>query len=482
MSLDFTKSEFAGYLQQAGKLIEEIYSEKLDRHVFAGLNPEEVSALFDESLPEEGMDVEGLLRKVEKDVIGSSTMNIGPHYYGYITGGGNQIAILAEMISASLNQNNLKWHSSPASTEMEKRVISWVSEFIGYSKSAAGAILDGGSTANFNCLAVARKNMAPTNLSEDGMYGMKPMTVYVSTEGHSSFDKAVDMLGIGKRNLRKIPVDASFRIDLEKLEEQIIADKAVGLSPICVIGIAGTTNTGAVDDLKGVAEIAEKHGLWFHVDAAYGGPAAALDSVGKLFAGVKRADSVVVNPHKWLYVPFEAACILVKEPENLRRTFSMIPDYLKSDETDSGRTDMMEYQLPLTKSFKSLKVWMTLKAYGAKRIRKEIQKDIDKANYLAELVDQSDDFERMAPVPLSITCFRYAPVGMSEAQVEAINRKLIPIIEQDGRIFLTGTRLHQKTVLRTCFINPRTDRNDVAWILEVIRDLGVTLSRKRDLP
>lgn len=481
MSLDFTKDEFAGYLQQAGKLIEEIYSEKLNRRVFAGLNPEEVSALFDEALPEEGMDVEDLLQKVNKDVIGTSTMNIGPHYYGYITGGGNQISILAEMISAALNQNNLKWHSSPASTEMEKRVIAWVSEFIGYPTSAAGAILDGGSTANFNCLAVARKNMSDESLADEGMYGMKPMTVYVSTEGHSSFDKAVDMLGIGKKYLRKIPVDASFRMDLEKLEQQIISDKKSGLHPICAIGIAGTTNTGAVDDLIGVADIAKKHGLWFHVDAAYGGPAAAVKSVGHLFNGMERADSVVINPHKWLYVPFEAACILVKEPENLRRTFSMIPDYLKSDQTDDGRTDMMEYQLPLTKSFKSLKVWMTLKAYGAKRIRKEIQNDIDKANYLAEKVDQADDFELMAPVPLSITCFRYAPPGMEENQVEEINRKLIPAIEQDGRIFLTGTRLNQKTVLRTCFINPRTEKKDVEWILEVVRDLGSVLNSERDL-
>ena len=472
MSLDFTPEEFKKYLNEAAELVSELYSEKLERNVFPGETPDEVLSKFDEDLPEKGISISELLKKVRTDVVDSATMNIGPRYFGYITGGGNQAAILGDMISSALNQNNLKWHSSPISTEMEKLVIRWVSQFIGYPDGAAGAILDGGSTANFNCMAVARKNMAPEELSIDGMYGLKPMTIYVSEEGHSSFDKAVDMLGIGKKYLRKIPVNDQFQIDLQKLEEKIIEDKNSGLNPICVIGIAGTTNTGAIDDLNALAEMAEKHELWYHVDAAYGGPAAALGSVGGQFNGLNKADSVVINPHKWLYVPFEAACILVKEPDKLRKTFSHLPDYLKSDRSDDGRTDMMEYQLPLTKSFKSLKVWMTLKAYGAKRLRETIQSDIDNAKYLARKVEESDDFELLSPVPLSIACFRYRPSGLSEAEVEELNKKLLLTIEKDGRIFLTGTRLHGKTALRTCFINPRTTFNDVDSILEVVRGLA----------
>lgn len=472
MSLDFEPREFQQYLEKTAKIIAEIYSDKLDRRVFAGKSPEEVMSLFDEHLPESGQDLHALLDKVEKDVVGTANMNIGPHFYGYITGGGNQVAILAEMISASLNQNNLKWHSSPVSTEMEKLVIRWVSQFIGYAECAAGAILDGGSTANFNCMAVARKNMLPGTMSDKGMYGFKPTTVYVSEEGHSSFDKAIDMLGIGKNNLRKVEVDQVFRIDTEKLERKIENDKQNGLNPICVIGIAGTTNTGAVDDLNKLADIARKHNLWYHVDAAYGGPAASVSETQKLFKGIERADSVVINPHKWLYVPFEAACILVKEPEKLRKTFSTIPDYLRSDNSKDGRTDLMEYQLPLTKSFKSLKIWMTLKAYGAERIRETIRKDIKNALYLAELIEKSDDFELLAPVSLSITCFRYKPTGLSEQEVEDLNQRLIRYIEKDGRIFLTGTKINGKTALRTCFINPRTKTKDVEWIPEVIRDVG----------
>jgi len=472
MNLDFTPEELTSHIQKAGEIIRELYEEKLERHVFPGKSPAEIQSIFDEPLPEEGLEISELLEKVRGDVIDSSTLNVGPHYYGYITGGGNQVAILAEMISASLNQNNLKWHSSPISTELEKLVIKWVSQFVGYSDQSAGAILDGGSTANFNCLAVARKNMATDSLSSEGMYGMKPMTVYVSEEGHSSFDKAVDALGIGLNNLRKIPADEQFRIRTDLLKEQIQKDREAGFNPICVIGIAGTTNSGAVDNLQELAEICKSENLWYHVDAAYGGPAAKLPGVDKMFRGLEHADSVVVNPHKWLYVPFEAACILVKEPDKLRRTFSLIPDYLQSNEDEGGRTDLMEYQLPLTKSFKSLKVWMTLKAFGSKRIRETIQADIENAQYLERLINDADDFQMLSPVPLSIACFRYNPGNLEEEQLDELNRKLAHEIEQDGRIFLTATRVKGKTALRTCFINPRTTKKDVEWIPAVIRDLA----------
>ncbi len=472
MSLDFDRDSFQKYLHQAVDAVSDLYENKLNRRVFAGKSPDDVLSAFDENLPEEETSVETLLEKVRADVIGSATMNIGPRYFGYITGGGNQVAIMGDLISSALNQNNLKWHSSPISTEMEKLVIRWVSQFIGYPDHASGAILDGGSTANFNCLAVARKNMADESVAADGMYGQNPMTIYVSEEGHSSFDKAVDMLGIGKKYLRKIPVNQQFQIDVNKLEEKIVQDRSVGLNPICLIGIAGTTNTGAIDDLESLADVAKKHNLWYHVDAAYGGPAAAIDSVRSQFSGLEKADSMVINPHKWLYVPFEAACILVKEPEKLRKTFSHLPNYLKSDNGDDGRTDMMEYQLPLTKSFKSLKVWMTLKTYGAKRLRETIQSDIDKAAYLVELIENLDEFELLAPVPLSIVCFRYAPNHLDENQIEKVNQQLITEIEADGRIFLTGTKIHGKTALRVCIINPRTTRKDVEFILEVVRDLG----------
>ncbi len=478
MSLDVPPKQFQQWITEAGKLVTDFYNQEKEQNVFAGKSPREVQKLLEESLPAEPEDVSDLLNEVSKKVMSSITNNIGPKYYGYITGGGNQIAVLAEMIKASLNQNNLKWHSSPVSTEMERLVMRWVAEFIGYSTESAGVLLSGGSVANFNCLAVARKIKGPSGISDDGLYNTKAMTVYVSEEGHSSFDKAMDMLGLGKKYLRKIPVDEEMRIDPEKLDEQIRADKDAGLHPICGIAVAGTTNSGAVDDLEAVADICERHNMWYHVDAAYGGPAAKVESVSQLFAGIERADSVVVNPHKWMYVPFEAGGVLVKNPEHLRRTFSTIPDYLKSDQQNGGRTDLMEYNLPLTKEFKALKVWMTIKAFGARKLREEIASDINKAQHLVHLVEQHRNLELMAPAPLSIVCFRYNPGDVDEPTLNKLNDKIIDEIESDGRVFLTGTKIRDKTALRACFINHRTDETHIDYLKNVVLDIAASVSSR----
>ena len=474
MSLDVSDEQFRQWIDRAGDLVTDFYRRKEEGPVFAGKSPAEVRALFEEPLPEDPSDMEEVLDKVRRDVLGSITNNIGPSYYGYITGGGNQVAVLAELIKASLNQNNLKWHSSPVSTEMERLVMRWVAAFIGYPTDSAGVLLSGGSVANFNCMAVARKIKSPVDVSEEGLYQSPAQTVYVSSEGHSSFDKAVDMLGIGKKYLRKVPVNDQMQVDLKRLEQAITGDKKVGLHPICAIGVAGTTNNGAVDDLEGVADICERHGLWYHVDAAYGGPAVAVEEASHLFRGMERADSVVINPHKWMFVPFEAGGVLVRNPEHLRATFSTIPDYLKSDRRGDGRTDLMEYNLPLTKEFKALKVWMTLKTYGARRIRQNISDDIGNAAYLADRIHGSDRLELMAPAPLSIVWFRYLPAkpGYSEEELDALNEALVREVEQDGRVFFTGTRIGGRAALRVCFINHRTEHRHIDELVEVVMEIG----------
>lgn len=475
MSLDVSPKQFKQWIDEVAKLIINHYHEQSESKVFAGKSPEEVQQILNESLPDDSQNIDSLLNEVGEKILRTITNSAGPRYFGYITGGGNQVAVLAEMIKASLNQNNLKWHSSPVSTELERLVMRWVAAFIGYPTSSAGVLLSGGSVANFNCLAVARQIKASVDISNEGIYGSQPMTVYVSEEGHSSFDKAMDMLGLGKKYLRKIPVDDEFRIDIDQLEEQIRNDKNAGLQPICAIAVAGTTNTGAVDDLNAVAEICQRFDLWCHIDAAYGGPAAKVDGVSSMFAGIEKADSVVVNPHKWLYVPFEAGGALVKDPDHLRKTFSTIPDYLKSDEQNGGRTDLMEYNLPLTKEFKALKVWMTIKAYGARQLRSEILSDINKARYLVGLVESDNELELMAPAPLSIVCFRYNPGGMDEPALNSLNDQIIQEIESDGRVFLTGTKIERKTALRVCFINPRTKRDDIMLLKRVVLEIGQKL-------
>lgn len=476
MSLDVSHPQFRQWTKQAARLITDFMESRSDGPVFAGQTPRQVRALLEEPLPAGPSDMEQVLEDVRRQVLPSVTHSAGPRYFGYITGGGNQAAVLAELINASLNQNNLKWHASPVSTELERLVMRWVARFIGYTTDSAGVLLSGGSVANYHALAVARTVKARIDIAEEGVYESAPMTVYVSAEAHSSFDKAMDMLGLGRRWLRKIPVNRDLQIDPQALEQQVRRDKEQGRLPICAVGVAGTTNTGAVDDLEAVAGVCDRHDLWYHVDAAYGGPAARLPEKKALFRGMGRADSVVVNPHKWMYVPFEAGGLLVKNPEHLRRTFSTIPDYLKSDrsEKEGERTDLMEYNLPLTKEFRALKVWMTLKTYGADRICQSIQDDIDKAAYLARRVEEAPDLELMAPAPLSIVCFRCKPGGRTSAELNRLNDELISRIEQDGRIFLTGTKIGGATALRVCFINHRTRRSDIDYMLDVIAALSGT--------
>lgn len=482
MGLDQDTKTFTAAVQHAARSIERLYRNLEQKNVYPGRSPAEVQARFAEPLPDEGIPLGELLDKIEAEVFESATLNVGPHFYGYITGGGNQAAVLGEMLKAALNQNNLKWHSSPVSTELEKLVARWVAEFVGYPEDAAGVLLDGGSVANFESLAVARKIKAPVDLANEGLYNAPPLTIYVSEEGHSSFDKAVDMLGLGRKYLRKIPVDEEFRIRVEELEKRIREDRREGRHPICAIGIAGTTNTGAVDDLQALARVCRKYDLWYHVDAAYGGPAAGLESVGAAFSGIELADSLVVNPHKWMYVPFGAACVLVKNPEHMRRTFSTIPDYLKSDRSGQERTDLMEYNLPLTKDFKALKVWMTVKAYGARKLREMVQADIDKASYLADRIRKSGLFELLAPAPLSIVCFRYRPPELPESGLNLLNQKLIQELERDGRIFLAGTKIRDMEALRVCFINHRTGMQHIDRLMDVVDEVGRKIAGEMSTP
>ena len=422
------------------------------------------------------MEPADVLATIKRDVFRFSNYNPSPNYYGYITGGGNQMAILAETLRTALNQNNLKWHSAPANSEIEKIVIRWICEFINYTTEAGGVFCSGGSVANFLNIAVMRKMMCPVDIAAEGMYRAHPMTIYVSEQGHSSIDKALDMLGFGKNYLRKIPVRDDFTVDVDKMHDKITEDRAIGLLPIGIIGIAGTTNSGAVDPLEALGQLASDHELWYMVDAAYGGPAAGTEKAKHLFKGIEMADSVVLNPHKWFYVPFEVSCILVKNKDHLRSTFSMVPDYLTSGIGVDEREDLMDFNLQLTKDFKALKVWTTFKTYGAENLRKAITNDISNAQHLESLVLKSDDFEMLAPVSLSIACFRYCTsipdLKNNNEMLDKINDAILDMVEGDGRIFFAGTKIHGQTSLRISCTNHRRTNEDIEFLFETLREMG----------
>lgn len=479
-SLDSDLEVFRNDLQEASELVLRLYDGLDETRITPAKTHTEIASLFAESLPEEPQPMETILREVEKNIFANSTLYLSPHFFGYINSGGNQASILGELLASAVNQICALWHFSPAASEVERRVIRWIAEFVGYSPGAGGCLLSGGSAGNLVGLAVARRQKAPFDAASLGMRGGPPLTVYVSQEGHASLDKGMMLLGMGRDQLRKIGFRDDFTIDLDSLEKQVIQDRSNGYRPICVVGVAGTTNTGAVDPLDALAEFCQAQGLWFHVDAAYGGPAARTKAAGRLFRGMERADSVVVNPHKWLYVPAEAACILVREPAALRNTFRVAADYLKEDSGPDAPLDFKDYGPQLHRNFRALKVWMTFKAYGATKLRAAIESNIEIMRYFADRIDESQDFVRLAPVPLSVVCFQYRTTDTSkhgdQKYLDDLNSHLLDALEKDGRIFLSGTNICGKRVLRACSVNHRLRREDVDFLLDVTREVGRSLA------
>jgi glutamate/tyrosine decarboxylase-like PLP-dependent enzyme len=482
LSLDGDLETFRNDLTQASEVVVRLY-ERLDQtRITPAKTRAQIASLFDEPLPEEPQPMESILNEVESKIFANSTFYLSPRFFGYINSGGNHASILAELLASAVNQILALWHFSPAASEVERRVIRWIAEFIGYPSQAGGCLLSGGSAGNLVGLAVARKQKAPFDADSLGMRGGPLLTVYASQEVHASVDKAMVILGMGRDQLRKIAVRDDFTIDLDRLEKQVGEDRNSGCRPICVVGVAGTTNTGAVDPFDRLAEFCRAQGLWFHVDAAYGGPAASTKVAGELFRGLEQADSIVVNPHKWLYVPAEAACVLVREAVALRHAFQVAADYLKegNDAGTQAPVDFKDYGPQLHRNFRALKVWMTFKAYGAEKLRAAIESNIQIMRYLANRIDESQDFVRLAPVPLSVVCFQYRTTDdfrrTDQRYLNDLNNRILDALEKDGRVFLSGTTIHGQRALRACSVNHRLRREDVDLLLDVTRQVGRSLA------
>jgi len=475
--LDYKPTEFAEFIEQTTKLIQAQYASMNSEPAYRAYPVEEVKAWFDEALPEQGMPFGELLNETEEKVLNTKTNNLGPHMYGYVMAGGTQVSTLAEFIATTINQNMGKWHLGAAMNEIEQRVIQWAADFIHYRNPGdeiGGALLSGGSAANLTGLTVARNLFFEKyQIREKGLFGHPPFIVYGSAETHGCMDKSIELLGIGTDNYRKIETNPNFTLNLSALQKQIEKDKAAGFIPFCIVGNAGTVNTGAIDDLDGIADIAQAHKLWFHVDGAYGGLVACLDSHKALYKGMERADSVAVDFHKWLYQPFEAGCTLVKNWEQLKRTYYKRASYLALDVKEAGRIDFNEHHFQLSRNTKAFKVWMSFKAYGAQAFREMIAKDIDLTRYLAKQVDEAEDFVLFNEPDLSAVCFQYVGDGSyTQDELNQLNHRLVNALEQDGRVFIPGSQLHGQTVIRACLINHRKQQAHVDYLLRVIRDVA----------
>lgn len=480
-SLDYSLNTFASLLQKSSDIIMDRYEDLDGAKAYAGLSPKEVEAWFNEPVPENGMDGEKLLDLVKEKVIDTATLNIGPHMFAYVMAGGTQVSILADLLATSVNQNVGKWHLAPVMSELEKRVVQWGAQFTGYDQSAGGVLVSGGSAANLTGLTVARNVMLEKeNVRQKGLFGLKPLTIYASQEVHGCIDKSVELLGIGSDNFIKIQTLDDFTIDVDLLEHQIMQDLENGKRPFCIIGNAGTVNTGAIDPLNKLADLAKKYDLWFHIDGAYGGLAAGVDALREKYRGIDRADSMAIDFHKWLYQPFEAGCTLVKNWGQLNRTFYKKAAYLDTDTKNDQRFDFNEHHFQLSRSAKALKIWMSFKAYGASAIRSCIEKDIHLTRYLADQILKSTDFELCNEPDLSVVCFRYlgSDSDIDKVTLDQLNKQIIPALEADGRVFITGTTLQNRPVIRACLINHRLQQENVDFLMSVIREVGVKTQNK----
>ncbi len=477
-SLDYSNEDFQSLLKKTTDLVLELYAKLDQQKGFHAFEQKEVASWFDEPLPLTGSDALDLLQVVKERVIDTATGNLGTNMYAYVMAGGNQISTIADFLASSINQNATKWHLGPAMTEIEKRVVSWTAEMVGYTPEAGGVMVSGGSAATLTGLTVARNIFfRQYHVNKNGLFGMKPFTVYCSKETHSSTDKSVSLLGIGTNNLRKIATDADFKIDLVALDQQIISDIAAGFTPFCIVGNAGTVNTGAIDDLTALSRIAKQHGMWLHVDGAYGGLVSSLPELKEKYAGMELADSIALDFHKWLYQPFEIGCTLVRNWDVLRESYFKQADYLDTSlEAKSDRLEFNEHYFQLSRNAKAFKVWMSLKAYGFTKIQAMMQKDLDLTRYLERQVTAASDFELKSNSDLAIACFRYIGHNLSAEKVIEINQNLIPALENDGRVFITGTRLNGEFILRACIINHRKTEASIDYLLNVIREVATTLT------
>jgi glutamate/tyrosine decarboxylase-like PLP-dependent enzyme len=390
------------------------------------------------------------------------------------------MSVLAEMLAAAMNTSVDGFDD--AGTLVEAQVIEWCKAMLGYRPEASGILLSGGSMANLVGLCVARNSMPGTNIKSEGLYGAGRLTVYTSAEAHSSIQKAVQVLGLGTRGLRKVPVDGTYRIDIRALDQAIEADLAAGCVPLCIVGNAGTVNTGAIDDLVALAGLAERYGVWFHVDGAFGACAAISPDLRPALDGLERADSLAFDLHKWMYFAYEAGCLLVRSDADHHAAFRYHASYMNpSDRGVSAARGQQftEYGIQLTRGFRALKIWMGIKEQGIDKFRRLVEQNVRQARYLAGRVEASPVLETMAPVPLNIVCFRFrGDRGLSDASLNVLNEELLNQLQESGIAVPSYTVLGGRYVLRVAIVNHRSRQDDFDLLVREVEALGRKLQAR----
>jgi aromatic-L-amino-acid decarboxylase len=433
--------------------------------------PDTARAALRESLPEDPQGLERAYQDFQSSVLPYAVGNTHPRFWGWVKGTGSAEGMLAGLLTDGLNLN--AWGGEDAAPYVELQVLDWLKQLVGFPASASGLLVTGGSMANIIALAVARdRHLDP----DRGLQGAAaPLRVYCSDQTHNWVDKAGRLLGLGREGIRSVPTTTAFEMDLAALDRMIGEDRAAGCRPVCVIGNAGTVNTGATDDLAALAAVCRREGLWFHVDGAFGALVAMSERLRPLVQGMEQADSVAFDLHKWLHVPYDCGCVLVRDAEAHRRSFSPPAGYLAPLErgTSAGPINFGEYGPDLSRSFRALKVWLCFKAHGTSTYARMIEQNVEQARALAARIEAEPELELLAPVPLNVVCFRYRPAGTADGKaLDGLNREILMHVQEEGLAVPSGTMVRGQFAIRCAITNHRSRPEDFEMLCDGVLRIG----------
>jgi aromatic-L-amino-acid decarboxylase len=459
------------------------YLEHMNRYpVLARTKPGEIKSKLPRSPPEKAEPLHDIVKDFDSIILPGVTHWNHPRFFAYFSTTSTYAGIIGDMFSSALNVNAMLWRTSPSATELEEVATDWLRQMLGLPEQFEGVINDTASVGSLCAMAAARED-AGLKIREKGLAGrdLPKLRIYASEEAHSSIEKAAIVLGLGQEGLRKIPTDEAFRMNPVALEEAVKEDLDAGVKPICIIPTIGTTSTTSIDPVKEISEVSRRHGIWLHVDAAYGGAAATVTEMRNYFDGWERADSIVVNPHKWLFTTFDCSVLYCRRPEVLKQAFSLTPEYLRTTEAPSVK-NLMDYGIALGRRFRALKLWMIIRSLGTEGITQTIREHISYAHKLETMILENQNFELLAPVPFSTVVFRFIPNSLVNAKAEhnseinSCNERLLESVNQTGQSLLSHTKLREKYGIRLTIGNIKTTWEDVKMAWEIIQEKAAELS------